>query len=195
MHLRDSGITFTRVKTLSVKLNHPMKKVMTVLITGSLIFSANSNVMAQQTSLAANVKPVTFNFSNSDESGTELSAREVNNNAMNHFTRKNKSASAVTWTTANSVLSVYFTKNNVKSRSTYNANGQWEYTLRYMNADQAPRKIVDLIKSSYDMNIVLVTEIEKRSYTYHLVKMEDENSFLTVQVLNGEIDIFVRIKK
>ena len=44
-----------------------MKKVMTVLITGSLIFSANSNVSAQQTSLAANVKPVTFNFSNSDE--------------------------------------------------------------------------------------------------------------------------------
>ena len=172
-----------------------MKNVMTVLITGSLILSANSNVNAQQTSLAANVKPVTFNFSNSDESATELSAREVNNNAMNHFTRKNKSASAVTWTTANSVLSVYFTKNNVKSRSTYNANGQWEYTLRYMNADQAPRNIVELIKSSYDMNIVLVTEIEKRSYTYHLVKMEDESSFLTVQVLNGEIDIFERIKK
>jgi hypothetical protein len=172
-----------------------MKKAMIILFSGSLIFSATNNVIGQQEAYAANVKPVVFNFSNADESATELSAREVNNNAMTHFTKKNKNASAVTWTTANSVLSVYFTKGNVKSRSTYNANGQWQYTLRYMDAQQAPGKIVELIRSNYSKKIVLITEIQKRGYTYHLVKMEDDQSFLTVQVLNGEIDFFEQINK
>ena len=46
------------------------------------------------------------------------------------------------------------------------------------------------------MTVVLVTEVNRKGKDkYHLVKMEDEKSFLTIKVLNGETELYEKITK
>jgi hypothetical protein len=46
------------------------------------------------------------------------------------------------------------------------------------------------------MTVVLVTEVNRRGKEkYHLVKMEDDKSFLTIRVLNGETELYEKITK
>jgi hypothetical protein len=170
-----------------------MKKAMTVLFAGSLVIGSLST-NAQLNTYAVNATPPVSTVNT--VTGRELNSSEVNANALTDFSRNNKSASDVIWTSDENVLSVYYTKDAVKSRTTYNTKGRREYTLRYFNAAQAPKRIVDLITANYpDKTIVLITEVERRGTKYHYVKMEDTKSILTVQVLNGEIDFFEKLDK
>lgn len=174
-----------------------MKKVLTVLFSGTIVISALTNsAIAQVATFATNINNTSSAFPGNTTAGGVLGASEVSNNALNDFSRKYKDASNVTWTSTEEVVSVYFTKNDVKMRSTYNNKGKWEYTIAYYNVTQAPKNIVTQINSNYyDKTIVQVTEIKRRTNTVYLVKMEDTTSFLTVRVMDGEIEFFEKINK
>jgi hypothetical protein len=172
-----------------------MKKTMIVFSASLMLTALSSNLQAQDNgTYASNVNPV-YSYFHTNEDSRELASSEVNSVALKDFTKKNKTVSNVSWTANGNVLSVYYTKNNVKMRSTYNEKGKWEYTLRYFNAANAPKSIRNLVASNYDMNIVQVTEVERKGVKYHLVKMEDAKSFVTVQVMNGEIDLYEKLDK
>ncbi|MBL7698143.1 MAG: hypothetical protein JNK79_08295 [Chitinophagaceae bacterium] len=170
-----------------------MKKTFSALFTGMLV-SAAFSTFAQQDTYAANVNPVAFITNYPPR--TELKASEVNSNALENFTRNNKAVSNVTWTSSGTVLSVYFEKDGIKSRSTYDEKGKWEYTLRYLSAKQAPYRVREAIDTYCPgKTIVQVTEIKKTGSVYHLVKLEDATSYLTVQVMNGEVDLVEKVTR
>ena len=170
-----------------------MKKPISALLTGVLV-SATFSTFAQQDAYAANVNPVAY--INNYSPGTELKASEVNSNALENFTKNNKAVSNVAWTSNGSVLSVYFEKEGIKTKSTYDEKGKWEYTLRYLNAKRTPYKVREAIDTYCPGKAILqVTEIKKTGSVYHLVKLEDNTSYLTVQVMNGEVDLVEKVTK
>lgn len=170
-----------------------MKTAISALLSGTLIFSALATT-AQGNSYAS-INPVAYTVGD-NTADKELASTEVNAVALSDFNKKNKAAADVMWTESGSLLSVYYTKDGIKKRSTYNEKGKLEYTISYLALEQAPRDVRNIITSQYaGMKIVQITEINRKSSTYHYVKFEDATSFFTVQILNGEVDLFETIKK
>lgn len=174
-----------------------MKKAITAMFTGTLVLTAFTTFAQDNTyASATNVNPVAYRTSEDYSPSKELSVSEVNKNALENFSKNNKAVSNVLWTSNGSVLSVYFTKDNVKTRSTYNEKGKWEYTLRYLTAKQTPYKVREAINQYYPgMTILQVTEVKKQGTFYHIVKLEDKTAYLTIQVMNGEVDLFEKVNK
>lgn len=169
-----------------------MKTAISALLSGTLIFSALATT-AQGNSYAS-INPVAYSIGNTADK--ELASTEVNAAALSDFNKKHKAAADVMWTESGSLLSVYFTKDGVKKRSTYNEKGKLEYTVSYLTLEQAPRDVRNIITSQYaGVKIVQITEINRKGSTYHYVKFEDATSFFTVQILNGEVDLFETINK
>jgi hypothetical protein len=173
-----------------------MKKAMSGLFAAALVLTAYTSNAQQIGSVASSVNPVYGRYEAPAAEKT-LAASEVNATALTHFTSHNKSASGAVWTANGNLQSVYFTSNNARMRSTYNEKGKLQYTLGYYTLAQSPKSIRDLVKADYSkMTVVLVTEVNRRGKEkYHLVKMEDEKSFLTIRVLNGETELYEKITK
>lgn len=169
-----------------------MKKAFIAMFAGTLVFTA-STTFAQENTYAANVNPVAYRIADYTPA-RELSASAVNNNALTDFSKKNKEVSNVTWTTNNKLFSVYFNKDGVKMRSTYDEKGKWQYTISHLTAKQAPYKVREAVSQHYPgLSIKQVTEVKKQGSVFHLVQVEDKTSYLTLQVLNGEVDLFEKI--
>lgn len=170
-----------------------MKTAIYALVSGSLMFSALAT-NAQGNSIAS-INPVPYTVGNYVPDG-ELASTEVNAVALTNFNRNNKDASSVLWTQNGSLVSVYFHKDGVRSRSTYNEKGRLEYTLRYLTIDQAPRDVRYVVNGEYKgIKVVNITEINRKNFTYYFVKFEDATSFFTIQITNGEFELFETIKK
>ena len=81
-------------------------------------------------------------------------------------------------------------------RSSYNAKGRKEYTLKYYDESKLPTEIRRLVRSTYyDYTIVIATEVVRNEHVSYLVKMENANEFLTVKVDDGELSVFEKTTK
>ncbi len=113
---------------------------------------------------------------------------DIHVTAMRHFRKAFAHAEDVIWTINDEAISVFFSENSIKMRSTYNKKGYWLYTILYYDELRLPGDIRHLVKSSYyDLSIVLVTEMRRQTSTAYYIKMEDGKMFLTVMVKDGEI--------
>lgn len=113
-------------------------------------------------------------------------------NAERNFRQSYPNVTGGRW---NSIADGYiakFQEKAVKYEVAYDKKGRWQHTILIYNEDQLPSQLRRTVKSVYvDFTIVKVVEVTiGRRHTY-FIKMEDSNTFLTVQVVNGE---FVELK-
>ena len=172
-----------------------MKKTSTVLFFGCLLFVATS-LSAQENSFAANSPASNFNYPDSKTGAQSLDLVDVNADALTDFSSKYKDAEEVKWSASGKTLSVYFKQNDVPMRSTYTANGKLEYTICYYVGSHIPEKIKNIIKrDKYNMEIMQVTEIQRRHQTIDLVRLEDANAILTLRVEGNSIEPYETLTK
>jgi len=59
-----------------------------------------------------------------------------------------------------------------------------------------PSELRQRVRSNYyDYSIVIVTEVLRNNQTYYLVKMENENEYLTLKVNEDEMTVFEKTSK
>ena len=59
-----------------------------------------------------------------------------------------------------------------------------------------PSELRQRVRSNYyDYSIVIVTEVLRNNQTYFLVKMENENEYLTLKVNEDEMTVFEKTSK
>ena len=156
-----------------------------MMVTGGL-----AHLKGQERTLVYQATPSGSEFRNSTEK-PPLKLNEINIDAMRDFTKKFSGATNVKWVNRGRLTSVYFTDAGVQSRSTYDKNRGWEYTLRYYDESKMPPRIRHLVKRTYyDFSILLVTEVQRPGQLQYFVKMEDKFSFLTVLAIDGEVTEF-----
>lgn len=173
-----------------------MKKMTYVLFSGALLFALTTTTVNAQNSFASNPNFAKFNYSTPAPEKEVENVKTLNSNAMADFEKKNKDASEVRWTSSNNLFSVHYKKESVQMRSTYNEKGHWEYTLGYLKGTQIPKHITRVVRSNgYTMNVNQVIEVKRRKGTFHFVQMDDENSLVTLIVINGEVQVYEHLKK
>jgi hypothetical protein len=53
----------------------------------------------------------------------------------------------------------------------------------------------EIRSSYYDYSIYHVTQVERKETTYYLVKMQNEDEYVTLKVIDGEISVYETLKK
>ena len=96
----------------------------------------------------------------------------------------------VTWTQVNKTTWGYFKQHGVPVRVSYNQKGKLMYTIRYYNAEQVSPIVKEKLNNKgFTMKIVLLTEIKSRYSTTQVVKMENDQTIITLTINQaGEIN-------
>lgn len=171
-----------------------MKTMMSAVISACVLFAASAtDANAQQSAVPANYVVTGSTIRNT---GSAVDANLVNSNAVRTFNNKYKGAQDVLWSVSGQTTSVDFRENDVKMRATFNEKGALEYTIRYFFGSQIPASVRSMMKrDQYFMNITQVIEVRRNNQTTQFVKMENEISYVTVRVQNGETETFEEITK
>ena len=97
-------------------------------------------------------------------------------------------AQKVVWQEADESYIVSFIEDGIRVRIVYLKDGSVTHLLRYYLEENLPLDIrLDVKKKFPDKNIFgiveenIVSNIENRSKTYYFIKLEDENSWLTIK--------------
>jgi hypothetical protein len=121
---------------------------------------------------------------------------DANINAVRDFRRNFANAIDVKWVQHENGVSVYFTMDHIKMRSSYNLKGKYEYSLRYFNESSMPSDLRKRVKSNYyDHTIMIITEVIRNNQNYYLVKMENEKEYLTLKVTEEDMTVFEKTHK
>jgi hypothetical protein len=176
-----------------------MKKMTSNILMLSIILIAGQSTANAQNNgrdLAGTPKDLGFDFKNPSVNGSGIRLNEININAARDFKRKFKNATNITWTKSTNLTSVYFNQDDIRMRSTYNAKGDWEYTIRYYDEYKLPSEIRHLVRSTYyDMPIIMVTEFKRVDQITYFIRLENQKTLLTVMIREGEMTIFEQLSK
>lgn len=105
----------------------------------------------------------------------------VNEKVLKAFNASFKDAEQVVWEEHTNVYEVKFVHNDIKSRITYDTNGNILKTIRYYNEEQLPLLIRGKLKEKFEGKKVFgVTEVASQDQlNYHIV-LEDEKTWTIV---------------
>lgn len=165
-----------------------MKK--TLFLAASFVLSICAlSVNAQTASYSFSTPNLTANKSG-DDNVKGLTVAGVNTAVTDNFTKKFPGVTNVTWTQVNKTTWGYFKQHGVPVRVSYNQKGKLMYTIRYYNAEQVSPIVKEKLNNKgFTMKIVLLTEIKSRYSTTQVVKMENDQSIITLTINQaGEIN-------
>ena len=168
-----------------------------------IIFSSLFIFSAVVLSHQVNAQDMAFNRSsviavnpNPESENKIVSETDVNINASRDFKTSFKNATHVNWVKHEKGESVYFMKDGVKMRASYNNKGRREYTLKYYDESKMSSELRQRVKSNYyDYTIVIVTEVFRNNQTYYLVKMENQNEYVTLKINEDDMIVFEKTTK
>jgi len=105
----------------------------------------------------------------------------INEKVLKAFNASFKDAQQVVWEEHTNVYEVKFVHNDIKSRITYDANGNILKTIRYYNEEQLPLLIRGKLKEKFeDKKVFGVTEVATQDeLSFHIV-LEDEKTWTIV---------------
>lgn len=163
------------------KSSNAMKR--TLISTATAFLSVTGTACGQQmhTSLAVNK---TETIRQGSGNLNYLSTR-----AVRSFTRLYPDATAVYWYEAQNGFIATFRDGDIACRAAFGLRGNWIYTVRTYTEDKMPKSVRHIVKSTYyDYTITVVEEIirPREALAYH-VHMKDRDTWLNVQVSNGEM--------
>ena len=179
-----------------------MKKALFTCLTGTLLTWAITSVSySQSTNSTARIRSSGGKFiSSSEEIKREISnpgvSEKINAKAVKNFTRAFKNVTDAQWFTFEDGFVVYFTSDGINTRVFYDKKGNNTGMIRAYFEDKLPTHIRHLVKSAYyDFSIYHVNEVTANKATAYLVKIEDNTSWKTIRVVDGEMDVLEAYSK
>jgi hypothetical protein len=171
-----------------------MKKI--IITTMLLVSAVTFGIPTRAQDYAFNKNYVTAANPYPEKNSKIVDENDVNISAVRDFTKNFKNATDVKWVKNENGASVYFSIDGIKMRSSYNAKGKKEYTLKYYDESKLPADIRHLVRSTYyDYRIAIATEVVRNQQTSYLVKMENDKEFMTIKVDDGDLSVFERTIK
>ncbi len=118
--------------------------------------------------------------------------RHVNMDAVRDFMKRFPLATDVKWKQVDDEYNATFHVDSNETMVAYKKNGKWIYTInRYNDAKLLPEEVRVLLKKTYyDYTISHIDEINlaQQPNTIYLVLIEDDKTFKTVRVCDGEME-------
>jgi hypothetical protein len=109
-------------------------------------------------------------------------------NAERNFQQSYPDVTGERWNSKADGYIVKFQEKAIQYAVAYDKRGRWQHTILIYNEDQLPSRLRRTVKSVYvDFTIVNVVEVTIGSRHTYFIKIEDSNTFRTVQVVNGEL--------
>ena len=124
-------------------------------------------------------------------------AKEPNAKVLKAFNESFKDAKEIVWYDGNDMFEVKFVQEDIKSKITYDTEGNIISTIRYYQENQLPLMVRAQVKKRFtDMKIFGVTELtENGEVSYHIV-LEGEKKWVNVKSdAFGTISVQSRLKK
>ena len=126
----------------------------------------------------------------------ETNTANVSNRALKDFTKSFKGAENVSWFAMKDGFIACFKEDGVESKAYYDQKGRWTATIRTYKENKLPRDVRKQVKSTYyDYAINQINEVKVGEITAYLVRIEDEETFKTIRVIDGEMDVYEDYKK
>lgn len=123
----------------------------------------------------------------------------LNMSAVRDFLKRfNEQPSARWYKMKDESLMVKFNTSGIAYRVAYTSKGSWLYTIQTYDEKRMPRDIRGIVKSTYyDYSITQVEAIDHIDAidTVYIVHLKDDNSWKTVRVCNGEMDVMETLYK
>lgn len=100
------------------------------------------------------------------------------------------------WMKTKEGLAVRFSQNGIQELAFLTNKGECTDYIRYYFEKQLPLDVRTSVKSTYfDYQIKSVQEVMHEGTTAYLVTIEDEKNWMTVRIVNGEMDVYERHQK
>jgi hypothetical protein len=116
-----------------------------------------------------------------------LNPEGISMKAVRDFTQSNKLAENVHWYKVSDGLMAYFTESGIKTKTGYDAKGNWLYTIRSYDETMLPKAIRAQVKSVYyDYAITWANEITKGQQIIYIVHLQDKAGYKNIRVCEGE---------
>lgn len=120
----------------------------------------------------------------------------ISSKAMRDFKRSYPDVNDEQWYSFKDGFAVKFKDEGIDHMVTYNRIGDWQYTITNYDEKKLPESIRAMVKSTYyDYAITLVQEITTHNQLVYLVHMQDELTWKTVKVTDGEMTVIEDFNK
>lgn len=175
------------ITAVACKINTAMKtKFLSVLILAILSCYAIT-CCAQNSSTFYSIENGILSGSKKGEG-----ARHVSLDAVRDFMKRFPLASDVKWKLVDDEYNATFYVDSNETMVAYKNNGKWVYTINhYNNEKMLPTEVRALVKKTYyDYTITNIDEIHlaEQSNGIYLVLIEDDKTFKTIRVCDGEME-------
>lgn len=170
------------------------------------LLSSLSNAYAQrsaqsQEAAPASEEPLSAMIARANDSSTEKPRyiNDINMAAVRDFVKRFTTTADPEWTRiTGDCYEASFTQPGMKCHAYYSKRGRWLCTLRTYKEKLLPHDVRHIVKSNYyDFAITGITEVEHYNIpgTVYIVYLEDEKTYLNLQVYDGGIEVMQRLEK
>ncbi|MEJ0104042.1 MAG: hypothetical protein WDO19_16410 [Bacteroidota bacterium] len=147
-------------------------------------------------STKASSRKFVFKEAKAEQGLNDINIADINARALREFSKTFKAGVKATWREIEDGFMATFKEDGIETRVDYDRKGRWAATIRTYSEANLPRDIRHLVKSTYyDYSIFLINEVTVGDKTAYLIRMEDADSFKTIRVADGEMDVYEEYKK
>jgi len=177
-----------------------MKKHVFRYLSGSILAIAlftHANAQIAKASLEMNVKEYVYNEARADLAlDKEVNVANVHSRALKDLGKNYKDAAKANWLQIKDGFVARFKEDGVEIKAYYDRKGRWNGTIRTYAEGKLPKDIRKMVKSIYyDYSIIQVNEVTVGEKTAYLVRVEDQDTFKTLRIIDGEMEIYEDYKK
>ena len=108
---------------------------------------------------------------------------EINEKLDKSFSEKFPEANDVVWKKLNKDYLTRFIQIDVKHQALFRRNGTLKYDIIYMGESHIPKKIIDLIRNSYDgYTITNAARIDRAGQIFWIINLEGARSYKVIRI-------------
>jgi hypothetical protein len=120
----------------------------------------------------------------------------VNTKALKAFTRTFKSIPDATWFEIGDGFVAKFSNDGIETRVYYSKKGHFAGMVRSYPEDKLPADVRHRVRSTYyDYSIFHINEVSANDKVAYLIKIQDNNSWKTIKVMDGEMEVAEEFQK
>ncbi|MEO8583554.1 MAG: hypothetical protein ABI415_07145, partial [Flavitalea sp.] len=118
------------------------------------------------------------------------------NNAVKFFARAHPFMTDAKWYLTKDGYKVKYNENGIKGMEYFNDNGQWIASNRYLPINQVPAELIATVNNLYGRySIFFAQEVKTSSGLVHIIKIENENTWKTLSICEGNIQLMESFNK
>jgi hypothetical protein len=177
-----------------------MKKFPSMFLVGTIVCSlAASNVNAQLLSAKSPAEAITNSATatTAAENKKAVTMFRANERALTNFRKRFKDVPAEKWHVGAETISASYVKDDVKTSVVYDHKGRWVRTENIYQSDNIPVAIIDqIMRSQYRRyKINMVQEFFEGPNKFHVIHLEDKDSFKLVVLSENELGLYKTVRK